>query len=70
MGKQLSIYLNEAEAKRLAEIAIRRCRRPHEQARYFLLSALGFTDSDERPALTNDETALAVEGAGGFVGNN
>lgn len=45
MGKQLSIYLDEVEARRLTEIAIRECRRPHDQARYFLLNALGLTDN-------------------------
>ena len=40
MGKQLSIYLDETEARRLTEIAIKECRRPIDQARYILRSAL------------------------------
>ncbi|CAN5490285.1 hypothetical protein BH10CHL1_BH10CHL1_01610 [soil metagenome] len=58
MGKQLSIYLNEIEAQRLTEIAIRECRRPHDQARYFLLNALGLaTDNDNAPTIINDKSA-------------
>lgn len=44
MGKQLSIYLDESETKRLAEIAARECRRPHDQVRFLLRQALGLTD--------------------------
>lgn len=40
MGKQFSIYLDENEAKRLTEIAIRECRRPADHARYIIRSAL------------------------------
>lgn len=59
MGKQLSIYLNEVEAKRLTEIAIRECRRPHDQAKYFLLSALGLTtNSDNVSVSTSSKSAV------------
>lgn len=53
MGKQLSIYLDETEARRLTEIAIRECRRPHDQARYFLLSGLGLID---KPVASTQQT--------------
>ncbi len=55
MGKQLSIYLDEFEARRLTEIAIRECRRPHDQARYFLLNALGLATSDNVCVPTNSK---------------
>lgn len=44
-GKQLSIYLDEQQTKRLAEIAVRECRRPNDQARYIILSSLGLTNN-------------------------
>lgn len=69
MGKQLSIYLNEVEVKRLTEIALRECRRPHDQARYFLLNALGLMSDDSAPALTNSKSAAKFEQPNGaFAG--
>lgn len=47
MGKQLSFYLDELEAKKLTEIAIRECRRPPDQARYLLRLALGLSDAQK-----------------------
>ncbi len=44
MGKQLNLYLDDRLARSLAETAARECRRPHDQARYILLQALGITD--------------------------
>lgn len=46
MGKQLSIYLDDEQLKRLNEVANKQCRRPHDQARYILLSGLGLAVSD------------------------
>lgn len=60
MGKQLSIYLDEVEARRLTEIAIRECRRPHDQAKYFLLNALGLKISDTVPTLPNNKDTGGV----------
>ncbi len=46
-GKQLSIYLNEAQVARLTEISIRECRRVNDQARYFILNALELAESEK-----------------------
>ena len=65
MGKQLSFYLDELEAKKLTEIAIKECRRPPDQARYLLRVALGLTDPNKH------ETAVdTLQGGGGFVTTN
>lgn len=40
MGKQLSMYLDEYDCKRLNDIAIRECRRPVDQVRWLLRQAL------------------------------
>ena len=62
MGKQLSFYLDEREAKRLTEIAIKECRRPPDQARYLLRLALGLDNPNKHesvtPALTGNGDAL------------
>ena len=51
MGKQLSIYLNDEETKRLNSIAAQEYRHPREQARYLLrLALLG------SPAPVNDNS--------------
>jgi hypothetical protein len=47
MGKQLSIHLTDDQAKRLSVLAWRECRRPAEQARWMLLSALNLMDSEQ-----------------------
>ncbi len=44
MGKQFSIYLDEKETKRLAQIAQQECRRPTDQVRFMLRSALGLSE--------------------------
>ena len=46
MGKQLNVYLDEQEIKRLAELSQRECRRPVDQVRYLLREALGLTETD------------------------
>lgn len=56
MGKQLSIYLNETATERLVERAIRECRRPNDQARYIILSALGLV-TDDIPRAENSKSA-------------
>lgn len=63
MGKQLSIYLNEIESKRLTEIAIRECRRPHDQVRYILLNALGLaTNRGGEPIQTTNPNQPIPDG--------
>lgn len=59
MGKQLSIYLDEQENSRLAEIAAKECRRLHDQARYILLSALGLLDNKEQECPMNSKSATS-----------
>lgn len=46
MGKQISIYLNEIETRHLFELATRKCRRPNDQARFFILNGLGLVTDD------------------------
>jgi predicted transcriptional regulator len=57
MGKQLSIYLPDEVMKRLNEVANKQCRRPHDQARYILLSSLGIAVDDQS---TTDHTATKL----------
>lgn len=61
MGKQLSLYLDEQEAKRLAEVATRECRRPADQVRFILRRALGIADdpSQAHQTPTDQELQLA-----------
>jgi len=47
MGKQLSIYLDEQEAKRLAEMARSECRRPVDQVRFMLRRSLGLAENQQ-----------------------
>lgn len=54
MGKQLNVYLNEQESKRLLEIASKECRRPHEQARWLLRQALGIASEDSTAIKTQN----------------
>lgn len=47
MGKQISIYLDEIEVRRLTEISTRECRRPIDQVRFILRSVLLGEQSQE-----------------------
>jgi hypothetical protein len=59
MGKQLSLYLDEHDARRLAEISMRECRRPSEQARYLLRQVLMQRYNEGQPQMqpTNENSA-------------
>jgi len=57
MGKQMSIYLEEDLARRLAARAINECRSPREQARYILRSVLlGEQENENRHDLQSVES--------------
>jgi hypothetical protein len=49
MGKQVSIYLSDKEAKRLMELAEQECRRLNDQARYLLLRTLEDSEIQQQP---------------------
>lgn len=46
-GKQISIYLPEAEARALVDLAVRECRRPNDQVRYIIRQALELASENE-----------------------
>lgn len=48
MGKQLSFYLSDTEAKALNDAAQQSCRRMSDQARYILLTNLGIIAHEEK----------------------
>lgn len=74
MGKQLTIYLNEQEIKRLAEIAAKECRSSQDRARYILLSTLGLVDNQNQENPTNSKSVTSkvseAEQVNAFAGIN
>jgi hypothetical protein len=60
MGKQLSIYLDEQEAKRLAEMAQRECRRPVDQVRFMLRRSLGLSENQQVEVISKKQNGAGV----------
>jgi plasmid stability protein len=65
MAKQLSLYLPDEYHVRLAQRALRNCRRLNDEARYILFSALDleeFQQQDSPASLSTSEVEAAHGG--------
>lgn len=58
MGKQLNLYLDDQESKRLIEEAAKECRRPHEQVRFILRQALGIIEQPQEATASLPKEAV------------
>lgn len=57
MTKQIKIVLTEQELKLLSQSASQQCRRPHDQARFLLLTGLGLMNGQQQPNEKSDDQA-------------
>ena len=60
------LYLDEHEARRLAEVAKRECRRPTDQLRWILRQTLGIANEQQMPPLeeTKSDAGLVLADTG------